>query len=431
MVIMWQSVYQAESIEIDSLTKVLSREGFNRKAAKIIHSEETGVYVLLYFNVVSFKTINSIFGITGANRFLLAVAGHLSQAPFLPKIIGRTEADHFVCIVRKENLRRDLLDDFCKMPYTEKGRTVHVLLNCGIYEITDKDIPITAMCDRARTALHFIHNSGSKFYAEYDEKAENSYRDETEVLGEIDNAIEREQFVPYYQPIVDCQTGKIVSAEALARWIHPEKGIISPSVFIPVLEKKDMISNLDRIIARRVHAMIKSCLSAGQSIVPVSVNLSRMDLYDHSMMNDLYATLQESSHDQKWHRYEITESAYEDISANTLSTISALRRHGASILVDDFGSGFSSLGMITDYEFDIIKLDVRFARKIVGSDRVFGVVQSLTDMAHKLGAKVIAEGVENEAQMKAVRDCGCDYIQGYYYYSPLPEKQFLALLDAQ
>jgi len=430
LIILWQSVYLVDTIEVDSVTKALSRAGFNKSAEKILSADTSGEYVLLYFNVFSFKAINSIFGFEGGNRFLCAVADRLAHAPFNPRLVGRLNADRFVCLVRKETFCSDCMDDICQMPFEEKGRAIIALLSCGIYEITDRTLPVSSMCDRACSALRYLRNSGSKFYAEYDSRAESGFRDETEVLGEIDDAIHSRQFRPYYQPIVDCTTGAIVSAEALARWVHPEMGILSPAAFIPILEKKDLISNLDSLIAGEVHALLEKLLAAGQRVVPVSVNLSRTDLYDRTMMNSLCSMVQRLAHEQKWHRFEITESAYEDLSSYTLDAISSLRKNGAAILVDDFGSGYSSLGMITDYEFDVIKLDIQFASKIAGNDKIRGVVQCLIDMSHKLGAKVIAEGVETEAQYQAVKDCGCDYVQGYYFYKPLPEAEFLALLDS-
>lgn len=431
LVIMWQNVYLLETIEIDSVTKVQSRVGFNKNAEKILKNDSSGNYSMLYFNVVSFKVINSVFGIDGGNRFLAAAAAHLSTAPFTPRLVGRLDADHFVCLVNRDHFDSACLETVCQVPFEERGRRIQARMLCGIYDISDRSLPISAMYDRACAALRLIHNSVSRFYAVYDGKAEAGYRDETMVLSEIGNAIQNGQFLPYYQPIVDCATGKIVSAEALARWEHPEMGLISPSVFIPVLEKKNQISQLDGIIAKSVHAFLESRLAEGKSIVPISVNLSRWDLYDHGLMNELYSMVQGMGSRGALHRFEITESAYEDLSDYTLQTISNLRKCGASVLVDDFGSGYSSLGMITDYEFDLIKLDVQFVKKIVGNDKIRGVVQSLIDMAHKLGAKVVTEGVETEAQYQAIRECGSDYIQGYHFHKPLRADEFLALLDGE
>ncbi len=430
LVIMWQNVSYVENTQIDPVTKTLSRIGFYKKTEKILNADPAGEYILLFFNVVSFKTINSLFGVEGGNRFLCAAADRLANAPFCPSVVGRTSTDHFACLVKKAGFDRSCLERVCQMPYTDMGLKVNVLLYCGVYEITDRSLPVSSMYDRACSATSFLHSSGSKFYAEYDKVAESSYCGETEVIGQLDKAIDNGQFQPFYQPIVECATGKIVSAEALARWIHPEMGMISPAVFIPTLEKKDMVSALDRIIACKVHSLLKQRLTEERRVIPVSVNLSRMDLYDTALMDELNKMLREMPEGNKLHRFEITESTYEDMSAYTLDVVSALRNAGASILIDDFGSGFSSLGMITDYEFDIIKLDIQFASKIVGNDRVRIVVQSLVDMAHKIGSKVVAEGVENKEQYLAVKECGCDYVQGYYFYKPLPEDKFLELLDS-
>lgn len=431
LVIMWQNVYLIDTIEIDPITKVQSQAGFIKNAQKILQSNSGTEYLLLYFNIFSFKAINSIYGIEGGNRVLHTVAESLSKSDFAPRLLGRLNADRFVCLVEKEKFNKNALTEICHVPYEENGRKILVNIHCGIYEIKDKTIPVASMIDRANTAIKFVHAEGNKHYAFYNSRAEEAYNEETTVLAEIDDAIQKGQFSPYYQPIIDCSTRKIVSAEALARWIHPELGIISPSVFIPILEKKNLISVLDSIMAKGVNSFISGRVSKQKNIVPISINLSRDDLYDSKFMHELKAMLSAASSFNYLHRFEITESAYEDMSEHTLDALSELRKNDSAILVDDFGSGYSSLGMITDYAFDIIKLDIQFASKIAGNNKIQGVVQSIIDMAHKLGAKVIAEGIENEEQYIAVKECGCDFVQGYYFYKAMPENEFAALLDSQ
>jgi len=430
MVIMWQSVYLTETVEIDSITGALSRVGFLRRTSKQLKNDKNTAYTILYFNIIGFKAINSVYGIDGGNRLLTQLGQRLLDASFKPKYVGRLNADHFVCLVKQDGLEDYDLEDVCHFRFLDKGRSVELLLNCGIYRVADRSLPVESMCDRAQSVLRYVQGRQYSHCAEYDNKAENAFREETIVLGEIEQALQQGAFIPYYQPIVDCRTGKIVSAEALARWIHPTAGVISPGRFIPVLEKKELVSQMDSVIFKKVSQMLEARSQERLPVVPVSINLSRMDLYDPMVMRHLLSTV-EKSMNRNLYRIEVTESAYETMSDSVMETLNAFRDFGAQILVDDFGSGFSSLGMITDYQFDIIKLDMQFASKLETNEKVCGVVKSMISMAHMLGAKVIAEGIENAAQLQIMQDSGCDYIQGFYFYKPMPEAEFLALMNKQ
>jgi len=431
-VVVMQSVYVRETSDIDPLTGALSHQGFIRMAKSIVKHSYLSQYDILYFNVKSFKAVNAVYGIDSGNKVLTQLTDRLSNSTMLqPKLTSRHHADHFVCLVEHSRLNEAALPELLKFKYNGKNKALVLQLECGIYTISDPDLSIDSMCDRARSALKHTRTLRGVHYAFYDEKLEAQFARETDVLAAVEDAIACEVFEPFYQPIVDCKTHKVVSAEALARWIDPSKGMISPGVFIPVLEQKELISDLDAIIASKVNRFLESRAESGKSIVPISVNLSRVDLYDSNLMKNLQFMVKQSRINESAYRFEVTESAYESLPENVIQELTNFRNLGAKILVDDFGSGYSSLGMITDYQFDIIKLDMKFASKIDDNDKVRGVICSLIELSHNLGAQVVAEGVETESQVDFLTKNGCDYIQGFYFYKPMSQHEFEILLDNQ
>lgn len=239
----------------------------------------------------------------------------------------------------------------------------------------------------------------------------------------------KEEFTVFYQPIYDIWTRKIVSAEALVRWISKENGMILPGRFIPALEDSGYITKVDSFMNRRVHDFLGERYEKGKTVVPVTVNLSRMDLMDADIMEEIRQDVKNSKLPQEVFRYEITESACADITESGNEFLSELREMGVKLLVDDFGSGQSSFSMMRDFEFDVIKLDMGFVHKIGTGKKNNSILISMIELAHRLDMKVVAEGVENEEQLNFLRRYGCDFIQGFYFSKPLPEEEFVKLLD--
>ena len=228
---------------------------------------------------------------------------------------------------------------------------------------------------------------------------------------------------------MDAKTGKIVSAEALVRWFHEQKGFISPGQFIPALEKGGYISELDRYMIEKVTGCLDQRRAEKKRFVPVSVNLSWMDFYDENMLEWIVRGLKKNNPNEQKIRFEITETSLAAIGENHTRMLMHLKENGAEILLDDFGNGYSSFGMLQDYDFDILKMDISFVRNIGVNKKSESILRAIIDMAHQLGIRLVAEGAETEEQVAFLRANGCDYIQGYYYYKPMPENEFLQLLD--
>lgn len=418
-----------ETSEHDIVVGGYNRLGFIRHTAKILEKNKDKEYAIIFFNIKGFKAINDIFGNDSGDDIIKYVYNEIKKSSLNPIVTARANADHFVCLVESKYIDYDVLNELCRVMYVESGKTVMILQRCGIYNIHDKGMNVSKMCDRAQLAATYIENEYVKPYAFYEKYMHDTYIDKNEILSVLDEAIANNEFKAYYQPIYDAKTRKIASAEALVRWIHPSRGVVSPGLFIPVLEENGYISQIDLLIERSVKEFIQRRIDSGKHIVPVSVNLSRMDFFDVDMMEKIRFDVENADDLKGLYRFEITESSYVSIAGNNMKTISDMRNLGAMILIDDFGSGYSSFNAITDYDFDIIKLDMEFVKKIGKNKKIDGVIDSLISMAHHMDAKVVAEGAETDEQVDFLVSHNCDYIQGYYFSRPISEREFEMMLD--
>lgn len=414
----------------DSIVECLNNDGFVHYMERfLISSESLEGHYLMFFNICDFKTLNDILGFDGGNIILREVVDILEESFLNPRLIARAESDHFLCLIKKENLDLAKLDDLCQGTIEVMEKTLNFRIQCGIYEIHKNDTDIRTMCARAQLAQKRIESDLFKPYAFYDRELSESYRRKAELILDLSKAIENGHVKLHFQPVFDCKTGKLASAEALVRWLHPEDGLIPPDIFIPELEKKGKISELDLFVTDVVSKLYKERLGFGKNMVPVSVNLSRMNLIDRQMVEKIIEIIERDGVDPDMYRFELTESAFIHISKLYQGALDALRNKGTKILIDDFGSGYSSFEAVLECEFDTIKLDLSFVKKIGQNEKANAVVKSMITMAHQLNAKVIAEGVETEKQLDFLRENGCDYVQGYLFSKPLPQEKFIAMMD--
>ena len=413
------------------LTGGYNRQGFLDHTKEILkNAEKNEKFAVLFFNIKNFKAVNELFGTEKGDSVLKDLYRTLNTSELYPEVTARIEADRFACLVRTKNLNSGVLTALCEQQRAVQGRkTLHLHLRCGIFFAEDRTMPVDGMLNRAKLAKKYIKDEYIQPYRVYDESMSNAYLDSAELAGELYEGIQKKQFEVYYQPVVDAKTGMIASAEALIRWNHPEKGMISPGIFIPALEESGQISELSFYVVEQVKELIRARLLRGKKTVPVSINLSWMDFYDETMINGIIEQLQTGEIPRGMIRFEVTETSYAALEENRLGVLNAIRKEGAKILLDDFGSGYSSFGMLRDYNFDILKIDMSFVRKIETNTKTRSILRFLIDMAHEMGVSLIAEGAETQAQTAFLRENGCDYIQGYYYSKPVPETKFCSLLD--
>lgn len=421
-----------EFSEKDVLTGGYNRRGFIRITERLLNEvPDRTKYAVLFFNVKNFKAVNELFGVESGDVVLQNIFRTLTHSKLSPVITARVESDHFVCLVENKNLDFEELTSVCDNKFVKDGKCMNLIIRCGIFYVEEKPMKISGMIDRAKLAKRYITDEYVQPYMVYDHSMQVAYIDKAKLAGELQEGIAKEQFKVYYQPVIDTKTGKIVSAEALIRWIHPDKGFISPALFIPALEENGHISELDFYVLKKVWQFINDRCENNKFVVPISVNLSWMDFYDEIMMEKILKEMDRFRENGREHmaRFEITETSYAAIRENRSGILESLRIKNAKILLDDFGSGFSSFGMLQDYDFDILKIDMSFIRKIGENPKTKSIVHSIIGMAHEIGIKTVAEGVETEEQVSFLRQSGCDYIQGYYYSKPLPEEEFVEFLE--
>ena len=421
-----------EFSEKDVLTGGYNRRGFIRITERLLNEvPDRTKYAVLFFNVKNFKAVNELFGVESGDVVLQNIFRTLTHSKLSPVITARVESDHFVCLVENKNLDFEELTSVCDNKFVKDGKCMNLIIRCGIFYVEEKPMKISGMIDRAKLAKRYITDEYVQPYMVYDHSMQVAYIDKAKLAGELQEGIAKEQFKVYYQPVIDTKTGKIASAEALIRWIHPDKGFISPALFIPALEENGHISELDFYVLKKVWQFINDRCENNKFVVPISVNLSWMDFYDEIMMEKILKEMDRFRENGREHmaRFEITETSYAAIRENRSGILESLRIKNAKILLDDFGSGFSSFGMLQDYDFDILKIDMSFIRKIGENPKTKSIVHSIIGMAHEIGIKTVAEGVETEEQVRFLRQSGCDYIQGYYYSKPLPEEEFVEFLE--
>ena len=421
-----------EFSEKDVLTGGYNRRGFIRITERLLNEvPDRTKYAVLFFNVKNFKAVNELFGVESGDVVLQNIFRTLTHSKLSPVITARVESDHFVCLVENKNLDFEELTSVCDNKFVKDGKCMNLIIRCGIFYVEEKPMKISGMIDRAKLAKRYITDEYVQPYMVYDHSMQVAYIDKAKLAGELQEGIAKEQFKVYYQPVIDTKTGKIASAEALIRWIHPDKGFISPALFIPALEENGHISELDFYVLKKVWQFINDRCENNKFVVPISVNLSWMDFYDEIMMEKILKEMDRFRENGREHmaRFEITETSYAAIRENRSDILESLRIKNAKILLDDFGSGFSSFGMLQDYDFDILKIDMSFIRKIGENPKTKSIVHSIIGMAHEIGIKTVAEGVETEEQVSFLRQSGCDYIQGYYYSKPLPEEEFVEFLE--
>ena len=421
-----------EFSEKDVLTGGYNRRGFIRITERLLNEvPDRTKYAVLFFNVKNFKAVNELFGVESGDVVLQNIFRTLTHSKLSPVITARVESDHFVCLVENKNLDFEELTSVCDNKFVKDGKCMNLIIRCGIFYVEEKPMKISGMIDRAKLAKRYITDEYVQPYMVYDHSMQVAYIDKAKLAGELQEGIAKEQFKVYYQPVIDTKTGKIASAEALIRWIHPDKGFISPALFIPALEENGHISELDFYVLKKVWQFINDRCENNKFVVPISVNLSWMDFYDEIMMEKILKEMDRFRENGREHmaRFEITETSCAAIRENRSGILESLRIKNAKILLDDFGSGFSSFGMLQDYDFDILKIDMSFIRKIGENPKTKSIVHSIIGMAHEIGIKTVAEGVETEEQVSFLRQSGCDYIQGYYYSKPLPEEEFVEFLE--
>lgn len=418
-------------MEKDPLTGYLNRSGFLRKTEHILKKNaDQYQFAVIYFNIRKFSGLNDVYGYENGDKIIRSYMDRIQNSVLRPLALGRVSADRFHALVDVKNLELSELGKLLQYPVRIRGEQVEIYGRCGIYYIPEHcDLDVSQMCDLAKMAKNKISNQYMQPYEIYQEDMKTEYGQKNLALLNLEKALEQEEFVVCYQPVVDGQTGEIVSAEALVRWNSSGAEPMVPLVFVPELEDSGYITKLDTYIDQTVHRFQEERYCQEKRMVPVAVNLSRMDLMDGRMTERIFTEIQETKVPKQYFRYEIIESACTIISTQGEEFLESLRQQGVQIFLDDFGTGVSTFETVRDYTFDALKLDMGFVKKIGKDQKSDAIVVSIIDLAHRMGMKVVAEGIENQQQSDFLRAHGCDYLQGFYYYKPMSAEEFSKLLD--
>ena len=423
-----ESSHFVQLSEYDELTGLYNMKGFSKYVELAANQDEAGVsagkYAVICFDVIRFKAINDIFGVAKGNKLLQYIAQVIREALKSGDFACRSISDHFVIFTHtEENELEDMIE---QMLEKIEGYELPFVINCnvGIYITNGERLSVDAMIDRAILAQSVIKGSYMEKYSYYTEALRNDMLGEQEIIAMVETAIAQEQFVAFYQPQYNHSNGMLIGAEALVRWNHPEKGLISPGVFIPICEKNGFITRLDLYVFEQTCKFIRKCMDKGIPVVPISSNFSRNDIFQPNYVEKLEEIRKKYEVPAKYLRVEITESTVVGGIKQVNKIIEQLHECGYLVEMDDFGSGYSSLNVLKDISFDIIKLDMMFLREETESNRGGIIVSAVMRMAKWLGMPVIAEGVETVKQADFLRSIGCESIQGYLYSKPLPEDQY-------
>jgi diguanylate cyclase (GGDEF)-like protein/PAS domain S-box-containing protein len=414
-------------VERDALTGVYNAGAFYEKAVQLL-KEKRGPYYMLRFNIERFKVINEVFGRNVGDVILVRMASILSAMVEPEGVFGRIESDDFAACVPAERFDVTRFSQTVFRHQVGRNEYYPVTVKLGIYPVEDAELPVRQMTERAKLAMDTIKGDYLRDYVYYDDVFRRKILEEQAIIAEAGPALSKGQFCVFYQPIYDAVTEEIAYAEALVRWRHPRKGLIAPGSFISLFERNGMISQLDVFVWETVCKLIHDRRKKHLPMVPVSVNVSRKDLLNAGLVQLLSSLVRRYDIGSENLKIEITESAYTDNPYQLMETIGHFKQQGFSILMDDFGSGYSSLNMLKELPVDTLKIDMRFLSDFDSNVRAGSVLTSVVRMAKWLDMKTVAEGVETRQQLAFLRNIGCDYIQGYYLAKPMPEDVFLAAL---
>ena len=416
-----------QSTERDPLTGLYNREYFYRYAEQYDQHHRDREMDAIVIDVNHFHMINERFGNAYGDEVLRHIGEQIrAEVSDADGIVCRRSADTFMVYCTHGKDYRRILDHAAIGLAEGESVNSRVRLRMGVYARVDRQLEIQRRFDRAKMAADTVRNSFTKNIGIYDSKMHEQQLFSEQLIDDFHQALQEKQFQVFFQPKFDIRpdTPVLSSAEALVRWQHPKHGMVSPGVFIPLFEENGLIQALDRYVWQQSAARIGAWKKRFGVSLPVSVNVSRVDMYDPDLCEYLESLLRQNDLKPEELLLEITESAYTKDSDQIVNTVNALRERGFRIEMDDFGTGYSSLNMISSLPLDALKLDMQFVRSAFQDQRDTRMLEVIIDIADHLSVPVIAEGVETEEQLHALRDLGCDIVQGYYFSKPLPPEEF-------
>ncbi|MCR4687925.1 MAG: bifunctional diguanylate cyclase/phosphodiesterase [Saccharofermentans sp.] len=408
----------------DELTKMNNKVHFAELVDDELASHPNSSYYMIVSDINDFKFINEIYGRNNADQLLVIIANNIKELAHKDSIYCRWGADVFAILARKEDVDLDDLA-YVVQHHTDETSNISrpIVIHLGVIEVKgDTKLSVNAMIDRCKLAISSIKNDMNHRLIVYDDKLREERLWEQKVIVEIDGAIKNKEIIPYIQPQYNSE-GILEGGEVLVRWDHPTEGLLTPGRFIGILEGNGLISQVDCYIWECACEILSKWKKEGRKMY-LSINISPKDFYFVNIYQVITDLVKKYDISPANLHLEITESSVINNASENITTINRLRQAGFIVEMDDFGSGFSSLNMLKDIPVDILKIDMVFLQKTSNYDKSAIILKSIIDMAKALKMDQITEGVETEAQLKMLKDMGCNLFQGYFFSKPVPLDEF-------
>jgi diguanylate cyclase (GGDEF)-like protein len=407
----------------DKLTGLYNYDGFLTNVKYALEEGGRKEYVLIRFDIKNFKLINDNLGLDAGDRLLCRVADSLRKKALPESIECRIDGDRFAVFIPAE-YKDEMVNMLLKTPlYADHNDNYPIYIYMGIYKITDKSVPVSVMSDRANIALSTIKSNRYMRVATYEESMYKAILRECELSNELEEALDHDDIVIYLQPQVT-KDENVSGAEALVRWNHPEKGMLNPGEFIPVFEKNYKIVEVDKRVWELACRQIKQWNDEGLKNVYISINISPSDCECIDVYETITDLVDKYDISPEQLRIEITETTIMKDFERQIELIERFRLAGFYVEMDDFGSGYSSLGMLKDIRLDAVKLDMQFLSRGADEERCRKILKLTVSLIKELNMTAIVEGVENREEVAYLKQIGCDVFQGYYYSKPISVDEF-------
>lgn len=415
-------------VERDNLTGLYNKDFFYTCCERSLKENPEYLYDIVCMDIDKFKLVNDLYGKAEGDKLLRHFGDLLLKLIHeCGGIVSRMVADTFLMFVPRNSDYEKCTIQYFQNPDNFASLPLRLRIRFGIYRIDDPALPVSVMCDRAKLAAEEAKDNPTGCVI-YNDGMRKKLLEEQSVTGDMNEGIAKKQFEVYLQPKIDLKTEEIIGAEALVRWNHPVKGFLTPGSFIPVFERNGYISALDHYVWESTCDMIRDWKRSGAKTLPVSVNVSRSDVYNPLLPDQLMALLKKYELEPKDLYLEITETSYTQNPEQLIAMVKRLKELGFTLEMDDFGSGYSSLNMLSALPIDILKLDMGLVRSETDASNKRSILHFIIDLAQEMAFPVVAEGVETKEQAAILRDMGCDFAQGYYYAKPMTRKSFERLL---
>lgn len=415
----------------DDLTGIWGRNKFIAESEALINKNKGKLYYLIAFDIDNFRRLNENYGFQDGNKILMNVAQKFGKVFDKNAYYARLNSDYFI-VLQEEIPKKELeekIEEMADLEFSSKNgadKFIKLQLKAGVCKIEPRSAPvsITEYMDKAGVARKTIKGLRDIIYTYYNNELEEKLSFENEIESRMEAAVIKKEFVVYYQPKFQLDSETIIGAEALVRWLDPEKGLIPPGQFIPLFEKNGFVTRLDYFVFEEVFQQIRNWMDKGKEVVTISVNVSRLHILSGDFSEKFVWLLEKYQIPPELVEVELTESAFGVENSDILAMLKELKEHHLQVSIDDFGSGYSSLNLLKSMPVDVLKIDREFLTETKESKRSAVIVEQVVKMAKQLGIRTICEGVETKEQAEFLKQIGCDMVQGYLYAKPMPKEEF-------